>query len=212
MKLQKLIISAATTCLLVGASGGAMARNDCPPSGFLVGETVEEFVIDEDVGTSCTVVSTQVNGDVLVSSGSGGFIMKASIVNGNVQVSDTLVVSLVDNQVLRPANVDSGGNLAVGSTGDALVVNNIVSGGGNLQVIDSISGTCLHEASVFVMANLVQNGNLEVACNRTATVRQNTVTNGDISCSDNIELDSVDNQSQGGTVSCSRAFEEQPDE
>jgi hypothetical protein len=47
MKFQKLILSAATACLIVGASGAAMAV-DCA-GGVIAYAQVEEIIIDKEV-------------------------------------------------------------------------------------------------------------------------------------------------------------------
>ena len=61
MELQKLLINAAATGLLAGASATAMAV-DCA-TGNLIGQTVEEVVIN---GQSCYMEDLIVSGDVIV--------------------------------------------------------------------------------------------------------------------------------------------------
>ena len=63
MKFQKLILSAATACLIVGASGGA-AMASCG-DGVLENETFEGnlFVTDE---LSCSIISSSINGDLFI--------------------------------------------------------------------------------------------------------------------------------------------------
>ena len=68
MKNQKLLISVAIVCLLVGASGTAIARNDCP-AGSIVGGTYGEIVIDvfkdcRVVGVKCNAVGPRYHSDI----------------------------------------------------------------------------------------------------------------------------------------------------
>ena len=46
MKLQKLLLSAVTACLLLGVSGAAMADPDTCEDGFIVYERVSKIKID----------------------------------------------------------------------------------------------------------------------------------------------------------------------
>ena len=191
MKPQKLLIIAAIVCLLVGASGAAMARNDCP-DGSLAGGTLDEIVIDEFV--SCSVVGVVVTGRVLIKD-ADQFTMKGSLVEGNFRVINVVSANLVDNQVVN-------GNLVAKGNGVSFVAKNIVTGG-TIRVNDD---TCDQEQDVAVLLNLVFNGNLRVNCNDKADVKENKVTNGDITCSDNDNLDSIDNDAFGGRVSCSKSL------
>ncbi len=63
MKIQRLILSAVTAWLMVGASGGA-AMASCG-DGVLENETFEGnvFVTDE---LSCSIISSSINGDLTI--------------------------------------------------------------------------------------------------------------------------------------------------
>ena len=189
MKSQKLIVIAAIVCLLVGVSGAAMARNDCP-DGSLVGGTYSEIVIDDYV--SCSVVGVYVTGSVRVD-GADQFTMVSSLVNGNVRVINTLSAALLGNQL-------DGGNLVVSDNTFSTVLRNIVHGG-TIRVIDN-SG----RLETQVLQNLIFNGNLRVNGHEKADVKENKVKDGDITCKNNDRLDSKDNDAIGGTVNCSKSL------
>lgn len=191
MKTQKLIVIAAIVCLLVGASGAAMARNDCP-DGSLSGATFEEIVINEFA--SCSIVGVVVNGDVLVTN-ADQFTMLGSLVRGKIRVTNTVSAALVGNQV-------DGDNLVTRGNTLSTVVRNYVLNG-SIRVIDD---TCEQQQEVSVLQNLVGDGNLRVNCNETADVKENKVTNGDITCRENDRLDSTDNDAIGGRVNCSKSL------
>lgn len=191
MKTQKLLVIAAIVCLLVGASGAAMARNDCP-DGSITGGTYDEIVINEFV--SCSIVGVYVTGRVLVKN-ADQFTMMGSLVEGNVRVINTKSAALVDNQVV-------GGNLVARGNLFSTVLRNVVLGG-NIRVNDD---TCDQQQEVSVLQNLVSGGSLQVNCNETADVKDNKVTDGNITCRDNDRLDSKDNDAIGGRVNCSRSL------
>ena len=190
MKSQKLIVIVAIVCLLVGASGAAMARNDCP-DGSITGGTYDVIVINEFV--SCSIVGVYVTGRVLVRN-ADQFTMIGSLVNGNVRVINAVSAALVDNQV--------NGNLVARGNRFSSVLRNIVLDG-NIRVNDD---SCEQEQVVSVLQNLVSGGSLQVNCNEKADVKDNKVTDGDITCRDNDRLDSKDNDAFGGRVNCSRSL------
>jgi hypothetical protein len=193
MKTQKLLVIVAIVCLLVGASGAAMARNDCP-DGSITGGTYDEIVINEDV--SCSVVGVYVTGRVLVRDADHFTMMGSLVNNGNVRVINTETAILVDNQV-------DNGNLVTRDNAFSSVLRNVVSDG-NIRVIGD-GGNDAPE--VLVLQNLVFNGNLRVDGNDKADVKENKVRNGDITCRENDKLDSIDNDAIGGRVNCSRSLD-----
>jgi hypothetical protein len=154
MKTQKLLVIAAIVCLLVGVSGAAMARNDCP-DGFLTGGVYDEIVINQF--KSCYVVGVVVIGDVRVR-GADQFTMMGSIVNGNVRVTNTVSAALADNQVNE-------GNIVTRDNTFSTVLRNVVSGG-NIRVIGDGTRDAQETA---VLQNLIFVGNLgiqRVNCSR----------------------------------------------
>ena len=189
MKTQKLIVIATIVCLLVGASGAAMARNDCP-DGSIVGGTYDEIVITDFV--SCKVVGVYVTERVIVN-GADQFTMIGSVVDGNVRVVNTASAVLLDNQV-------DGGNLVARNNTFSIVLRNIVLDG-TIRVIDP-SG----RLETQVLQNLILTGNLRVNGHEKADVKENKVTDGDITCQNNDRLDSKDNDAIGGKVNCSRSL------
>lgn len=189
MKFMKLFSSAAAACLLAGASGGVMARNDCP-DGSISGGTFDEIVINDF--ESCTVVGVVVNGGVRVR-GANQFTVKGSVVNGNLRVTNVVSAAVSDVNV-------NGGNLVTKGNAFSTILRNVVSGG-NIIVSDDLCG---QEQIATVVQNLIFEGSMRVNCNETADVKENKVTSGNILCQDNDRLDSKDNDAFGGRVNCSR--------
>jgi hypothetical protein len=85
MKTQKLIVMAAIFCLLVGASGAAMAENTCE-GGWITG-TVEEDVILRGQSQGCTIDNATVNGNV-IATGGADVTIQVSNVNGRIRIVD----------------------------------------------------------------------------------------------------------------------------
>jgi len=187
MKTQKLIVIAAIVCLLVGASGAAMARNDCP-DGSIVGGARVEIVIDEFV--NCTVVNVTVTRRVQVAN-ADQFTMISSKVSGNVQVTNTVSAALINNEVFN-------GNLLATSNAYSSVVLNVVNDG-DIRVNDNDGR---QDAIVAVVQNQVADGNMWVNKNEKADVKENIVRNGDLKCFGNDRLDSFFNNTIGGTEDC----------
>jgi hypothetical protein len=192
MKTQKLLVIVAIVCLLVGASGAAMARNDCGPDGTLTGGVYDEIVINEHV--SCYVLGVVVLGDVRVRN-ADQFTMMGSIVNGNLGVTNTVSAALADNHVNE-------GNIVTRDNRFSTILRNVVSGG-NIRVIGDGTDDAQEAA---VVQNLIFVGNLGVHGNEKADVKENKVTEGDITCRNNDRLDSKDNDAFGGRVNCSRSL------
>ena len=102
MKIQRLILSAVTAWLMVGASSAAMAV-DCP-NGRIIFDTVPEIVID---GQSCFIYAvtvegkvkitnspvlnmsfTDVGGPMTIENGENAVIIRVDVLVGNLRVSD----------------------------------------------------------------------------------------------------------------------------
>ena len=189
MKIQKLIVIAAIVCLLVGVSGAAMARNDCP-DGTLVGGTYDEIEIDEF--ENCSLVGVLVTGNVLIE-GADNISMMGCTVTGELRVTNTVFAFLIRNQVF-------GGNVEVIGNGSSAVLNNVVNGG-SMLVNDDFPAK--QEQEVEVTGNEIINGNLRVYGNNRASVNDNMVRRGDITCENNDHLDSFGNNTIGGSENCS---------
>ena len=112
MKLQKLLVSVATVCLLVGASSTAMAVG-CP-TGAIENQTVAEITVE---GESCFINEVIVQGDVLVTN-SEDLIMIKTTVQGDIRVIGGRNAALVGNT----AKV---GSIVVSRNEDANVVLNV---------------------------------------------------------------------------------------
>jgi hypothetical protein len=184
MKTRKLFIIGALVCLLVGVSGTAMARNDCP-GGKIFGGTLTEIVIDEFV--QCVVVGATITGDVKVTN-ADVFTLTASRVQGTVSVENTVGAAIVISQI-NSGDIETKGN------GFSIVYQNIV-GSGNISVIGET-----HQ-EVYVYGNQVTGGNIMVSGNKKADVKDNKTTAGDIGCYNNEHLDAWFNNAVIGTVDC----------
>jgi hypothetical protein len=90
MKSQKLIVIAAIVCLLVGASGAAMAVENCA-GGLLVGIILEDVVID---GSDCLIQDAAVFGDIRVSN-SEDITIVSSEASGVILIQDSGVVAVI---------------------------------------------------------------------------------------------------------------------
>ena len=175
MKFPKLFVSALIGCVLVGTSGAAMARNDCP-DGELVGGTYEEIVINQQ-GVSCTILGVYVDSDIKIRN-VNGITIKGSVAD-NLVVADSGTVNIVENQIA--SGLVSRNNVL------SNVVRNIVYPTGALKVVRS----CVEDDRIFeveVVQNLVFGGKLTVNCQDRAVVVDNIVKNGSIQCNDNLEL------------------------
>ena len=83
MKLQKLVLSVATSGLLLGASGAALAKDSTCQLGFINNETVDNITVTDK---NCLISETQVNGNVTVTN-SNTFVMNNSRVVGSISMT-----------------------------------------------------------------------------------------------------------------------------
>jgi len=131
MKNQKLFVSAAIVCLLVGASGAAMAELNGCGDGVLLGETFDSGLrITGD--EPCVIISSTIQGDIrvinlpyvlLLNNKVGGIIR----VDGNAGIG---VANVIANTVL-------GGNIVVRDVEFANVLENDTVTG-NIRVNDNV--------------------------------------------------------------------------
>jgi hypothetical protein len=120
MKTQKLIVIAAIVCLLVGASGAAIAQEACA-EGILSGTEEESLVVDGDIiidGRSCFINNVNVSGDVTVTN-SEDLSMVDNRVAGNVRITEGRNVTIIGNTI--GGDIDSGDPFAFS---DLVVSNN----------------------------------------------------------------------------------------
>jgi len=136
MKFRKLLISAATTCLLAGASGAAVAV-DCA-GGVIAYKSVPEIsftgqpcVINDVVvsgqinikgSPELTIVDTDVGGQVQVTEGLGSAtIVRVDILKGNMAITGNKAAIVGGNTIQQ-------GNLFVNGNTAAIVQQNAVNG------------------------------------------------------------------------------------
>ena len=111
MKPLKLFVSVATMCLLVAASGTAMAV-DCA-GGVIANQEVDQITVD---GEDCIISNVTVTGDIEVNN-SDTLVMVSNNVVGNIRVLRGGDVTLV-------ANTTTAGNIVVRRNARANVVLN----------------------------------------------------------------------------------------
>jgi DUF4097 and DUF4098 domain-containing protein YvlB len=172
MTFQKLAVSAATVCLLLGAPGVAMAQEEEPvidtcDEGQIIYKAVDEIVVD---GRSCFINEVLVKGDVTATGGSTVTLI-SNRVGGSIDVSGATRAFLVANQTFN-------GDIRVEGNGSARVIGNLVNVG---------------EATA-------AGGSLFVNDNDKARVNRNLV-DGNIECVGNRVLESTFNLA-GGTEIC----------
>ena len=156
MKSQKLLIGAATACLLVGTSGAAMAVG-CP-TGRIMFKTVPEIVID---GEACFIYAVTVEGNVTVTN-SPVLNMSFTDVGGSVKVQEGENVTVLVVDILK-------GDLVVSGYEGAAVVGNELDEG-NLNVENNV-GAAVSRNKVNGNITCTGNGELEATGNRaTGTV------------------------------------------
>jgi hypothetical protein len=176
MKFQKLFVSVATACLLVGVSSAAMAQEEPPPAapvvdtcekGAIIATIVDEIVV---TGRSCFISDVAVEGNVTATN-SQTFTITSSKVGGTISVTGSENATLLTNEVFD-------GDIAVQQNMRAIVsanrVESITAGGGG--------------------------GNILVDQHTNAQVDRN-IADGDITCTNNADLDSFFNLARG-TLAC----------
>ena len=125
MKSLKLFVSVATVCLLVGASGTAMAV-DCA-DGIIEGTVEEPLEVDEItiIGQNCLIHDVAVTGDIVVVNSENLGIVD-STVGGRVRV--------IGNRNATLVGVDVVGNITARNNEDANLALNVAR---NIRVINN---------------------------------------------------------------------------
>jgi len=111
MKLQKLLVRAATAFCLVGASGAAMAVEDCR-NGYLSGVIEEDVIVD---GINCTIQDASVSGDI-IATGVGDMTIFSTKASGNI---------LIEEGGVATVGVSSARNIRVKRNNVAIVFGNL---------------------------------------------------------------------------------------
>jgi len=189
MKLQKSLVNAAAACLLVGASGTAMAATVCngnenPEDGFLkIGRTVGDL----QVTGNCVIVDWIVAGDVIANLGpTDTLVMYENIVLGKIRVnggSAALKFNILPggHATSSDGNETSGGGnrIVINSVdNDTVVTRNLLQGPGNILVI----GSSIESAQVLIEGNTVTRGNIWCQEPEAATASGNKVPRGKVTC------------------------------
>ena len=170
MEYQKLFLSAATGCLLLGASGGAALAQEedvtCE-SGIINNETVNNITVD---GRSCFVSETIVLGSVTVTN-SPTFAMSNNTVHGSVSVTGD-----GDENVLINRTRVFNGPLTVTGAAIVWIFNNPVGGGTNPETANAVFQDNTDEVEIF---HNVVNGDLLCANNNFVATSGNIVRGSD---------------------------------
>jgi hypothetical protein len=180
MKSQKLIVIAAIVCLLVGASGAAMAKGPKPPppdeicaSGVITREVVEGNLA---IAGGCIIVDTVITGNVKVTNYESNFVMRDVVVQGKVKITGGKVV------VQRTAIVGGHG-------GQGLVIEDAVEAVVDNTLVEDASMKFNNNIQVLILNNIVSNGNIKCGPgdygeggNNQEYAQRNIVPNGTITC------------------------------
>jgi len=168
MKFQKLLVIVAISCLLVGASGAAMAGPELPSDsdcllGIIQNAAVNNLTV---VNGDCLVQDSIIVGNVKVSNADGDvFVLRDSIVNGRVRIEGG-AVSITGTEVITS-------NLVVKETTQVVVRNTLVRVG-NMRFESN--------DYVLLISNTVGDGNIRCVKNNLELAVQNILPNGVETC------------------------------
>jgi len=168
MKVQQLLVRALFGCVLVGASGAAMAGPELPsdsscPLGVILNEAVNNLTVQ---GQDCLVQDAIIVGNVKVSNRPGEvFVLRDSIVNGRVRITGG-AVSITGTEVITS-------NLVVKDTTEAVVRNTLVRVG-NMRFEGN--------DYVLLISNTVGDGNIRCVKNILELAVENIIPNGVETC------------------------------
>ena len=173
MKNQKLLVIAAIVCLLVGASGAAMAggeiRDSFCPNGAVLNEIIGNLTVEEG---GCLVSDSIIAGNVKVSNGPDDvFVMRGVTIGGSLEVRGGSVV--ITGAVLSSANFK-----VVGAV-DTVVSDTLIESGNMIF---------RRNERLFIYRNVVNNGsircknNIDLNGQRQELATQNIVPSGVVTC------------------------------
>ena len=175
MKTQKLIVIAAIVCLLVGASGAAMAEDEV--CGLVDG------IVNGNVTASgdCIIRGAIINGNVIAELDPGeSLVVKGAIVTGKIKVTGGS--SWITTTIL-PAGAGAPNNRIVIESPDqsSYVGDNGIDEG---DIVVRGSATETEIAKVYINSNTVLNGDIKcVAGSETDTLAtRNIVIQGKVTC------------------------------
>jgi hypothetical protein len=174
MKTQKLIVIVAIVCLLVGASGAAMAVEECA-SGFILNQTITDNIRPEG---DCIIDNSIIEGNVRIED--NNCVIKGSVIMGNVRAvfnDDPKLVLAMDNNVVFGRVIVEGGSAAIVTN---VIIKERLNDPNNRLVIENpAKNTVLKD-------NLIKGGNIRVVTaftgNDYVLIEGNTVSDGDIRC------------------------------
>jgi hypothetical protein len=160
MKTQKLLVIVAISCVLLGVSGGAAMATGCG-DGLIQNETFDGSLIIRD--EPCAIISSTINGDVLVFNSDHVLLMNNKI-GGSVKVVDSGVANVIANTVFN-------GQIFVGSNDVANVIENETLGGSiqvnrniNALVQKNLAGKNIHCYSNTTLASFLNHAAGFVNC------------------------------------------------
>jgi len=174
MKFQKLLVIAAISCLLVGATGAAMAGPELPtdsdcPLGIILNAAVNNLTV---VNGDCLVRDSIIAGNVIVSNGPDDvFVMREVVIGGSLEVRGGSVV--ITGAILSSANFK-----VVGAV-DTVVSDTLIESGNMIF---------RRNERLFIYRNVVNNGsircknNIDLNGQRQELATQNIVPSGVVTC------------------------------
>ena len=145
MKFMKLFSSTAAACLLVGASGAAMAATDHCLDGVIQDETVGDIEVAN--GQRCFIVGVNVLGSILVSNSPAIVILETDVEDQLVVESSSFVV-LSNNRVQK-------GSMVVRDSDEVAITDNDADA--RIRVVRNVSATVTrNEADRMICRNNTQ--------------------------------------------------------
>jgi hypothetical protein len=168
MKTQKLIVIAAIVCLLVGASGAAMAGMGPDP------KPPEEPTIDNNTCSEGTIEGA-VDGDIVIENRS--CLIDDADVKGNITVANAETITIIGTKVSGTVWVTQSRQVTIA--------------GNDLE--DNL--TIVHNETATVAANRAGGTTIDVNENGLATVKRNISKN--LYCLENTRLSALGNETTG---------------
>ena len=157
MRFQKLLGTTLIGFLLVGASGGAIAQDNCR-DGLVAGYIKTDVIVRN---RNCLIVTAAIDGDVVVK-GAGNFTIIDSKVRGNIVAKESGVVTIMMNSA---TNINAIGN------DTAVVVANTPNG--NMNVNDTVQQAVVKHNIVTRNLTCQNNGMLDAQGNGTVVGEDN---------------------------------------
>ena len=176
MEFQKWFLSATTGCLLLGASGAALAEDSTCVGGIINNRTVDNVTVN---GTSCFISETKVNGNITVTN-SPLFVMTNDRVLGTIAITGA-EAGEGSGQVLL-YDVNSFNDVSVNGVGLVWFFNNRVVGGDGVAGGEARNVVFENNTDEVEIFNSIVDGNLS-CMNNNFVVTEGNIVGGTDTCS-----------------------------